>query len=111
MAKSVTLASADSPPKRRSPRKLSIDEIPPDDERAIFGKNFMVARLKRAMTLTEVGRVAGVSAQYVSRVEHGRANLTLTTMKKLATAVGYDIQLVEGEADPPARSSRKNGAT
>ena len=43
------------------------------------------------MTLNEAGEAAGMKNQAVSQIEHGRTNLTLATMRKLASAVGLDV--------------------
>jgi transcriptional regulator with XRE-family HTH domain len=49
---------------------------------------------------------------YVSKVEHGRTNVTLSTMKKLAAAVSLEPSdmlkpLQSGEECPPPRSKKK----
>lgn len=84
--------------KKRAPRKLPDTEPPPDDIHAVFGFNLKVARLRRRMTLEDVARIAGMNLQYVSKVERGRVNLTFTSAKRLAGAVGQTMAKL---IDPP----------
>lgn len=90
LAKRPPFEPPDSVPKRRAPRQLPTDEVCPGDLQALFGRNLRVARLKQAMTLDDVASAIGMTNQYVSKVERGRTNLTLSTMKKLSTAVNLD---------------------
>ncbi len=91
MTKRAPPASTDSPPKKRAPRQIPNDEVPPDDLQALFGRNLKIARLKMKLTLEDVTLATGMSNQYLSKVENGRTNLTLATMKKLAAVVGLDV--------------------
>ena len=46
MSKRVPPTSGEPPVKKRAPRKISTDEICPDDLQALFGRNFQIARQK-----------------------------------------------------------------
>jgi len=70
---------------------MPTDEICPDDLQALFGRNFQVARLKSKLTLEDVAVATGMANQSISRIGHGKTNLTLATMKKLAAVVGMDV--------------------
>lgn len=91
MTKRAPPASPDSPQKKRAPRQIPTDEVPPDDLQALFGRSLKIARLKLKLTLEDITSATGMSNQYVSKVENGRTNLTLATMKKLAAVVGLDV--------------------
>jgi len=82
----------ESVPRRRlqEPEPMKGDTLP-DDLQAIFGQNLRMARLRSNKTLMEVAEAAGLSFQYVSKIETGQKNLTLDTMKKLAKVVDHDV--------------------
>ena len=43
------------------------------------------------MTLMEVSEATGISNQNISKIEHGKTNLTLATMERLAVVVGLNV--------------------
>lgn len=100
-----------APMKKRAPRQPPTAEIPPDDLQAVFGRNLRLARLNRGMTLMEVAEAAGMTNQYVSKVENGEKNVTLATMKKLAKVVDHDvsgmIRLAKDEEKSSSPPSKK----
>ena len=91
MSKRAPPASGEPSAKKRAPRQIPTDEICPDDLQALFGRNFQVARLKNGLTLEDVAAATGMANQSISRIEHGKTNLTLATMKRLAAVVGIDV--------------------
>lgn len=63
------------------------------------------------MTLNEAGEAAGMKNQAVSQIEHGKKNLTLATMRKLAAVVGLDVsEMIRTHAtqEKPASQVLKN---
>ena len=56
-----------------------------------FGENFKRLRKARGMTQGAVAERAALSATYISDVERGRANPTLSTTEKLAAALRLDV--------------------
>jgi transcriptional regulator with XRE-family HTH domain len=60
--------------------------------RALFGANFRQARLKAKLTQVEVAALTGLQQPYISDMENGQQNLTLSTMIILARAVGSDVR-------------------
>ena len=92
MAKRVPDAPADNPPKKRAPRQPPDAEPAPDDLQAIFGQNLKTARLKRGMTLVELASAVGMQFSSVSQIENGAMNVTLKTMKRLATVMNLDVR-------------------
>jgi len=97
--------------KKRAPRQLPTDELSSNSLQAIFGRRLKVARLQRAMTLMEMAKATGISNQNISKIEHGKTNLTLATMARLAAVVGLDasemIKPLEAEGEPAPRTSKK----
>lgn len=63
----------------------------PSTLQILFGERLRQARIAAGLTQPQVGERCGMTAQYVSRVELGRKNLTLITMAKLAEAVGSRV--------------------
>ena len=59
---------------------------------ATFGANLKAARLKSGLTQAQLAEATGLLQQYISLVESGRQNVTLTTAQVLATAVNRDVR-------------------
>jgi len=81
--------------KTRAPRPepLTTDEPVPGDPRSEFGKKLRAARIRAGLTHAEVEQ-AGLTQQYVSVVEGGRQNITLSTMIALARVTGHEVRVV-----------------
>lgn len=62
-----------------------------DDIVTVFGANLKAARLKAGLTQAELAERSGLLQQYVSLVESGRQNVTLTTAQALANVVGQKV--------------------
>lgn len=56
-----------------------------------FGKILRKTRIHLHLTQTELGELAGMGTQYVSKVELEKKNFTLRTMRKLALVMEHDI--------------------
>ncbi len=69
-----------------------------DDIVATFGANLKAARLKMGLTQVQLAEAAGLLQQYVSLVESGKQNVTLTTAKALAKVVNRDVRML---LEPP----------
>jgi transcriptional regulator with XRE-family HTH domain len=59
---------------------------------AIFGMNLKAARLKAGLTQAQLAERSGLLQQYVSLVESGKQNVTLTTAQALAKVVNRDVR-------------------
>lgn len=55
-----------------------------------LGKNLKKLRLKMKMSQGDISRKLGVDRAYISSIENGRMNPTLTTLEKLAEAMGIN---------------------
>jgi predicted XRE-type DNA-binding protein len=58
----------------------------------LFGANFRQARLKAELTQADVAALTGIQQPYISDIENGLQNLTISTMVTMARAVGTDIR-------------------
>jgi DNA-binding XRE family transcriptional regulator/quercetin dioxygenase-like cupin family protein len=67
-----------------------------------IGPKVRVLRLERGMTLQQLAKVAGVSTASVHKVERGDMVPTVTTLLKIAGALGAPIRhFVEDDANAP----------
>jgi len=85
---------------RRGTGRSRTDQRNKDDIVATFGANLKAARLKMGLTQTQLAEATGLLQQYISLVESGRQNVTLTTAQVLATAVNRDVMALLA---PPRR--------
>src|SRR3984893_8027914 len=76
------------------PEPLTSGEPVPGDPRSEFGKKLRAARIRAGLTHAEVAEQAGLTQQYVSVVEGGRQNITLSTMIALARVTGHEVRVV-----------------
>ena len=84
---------------RRSADDFPLDDPDPDDLVAIFGVNLKAARLKQGLTQAQLAERAGLLQQYVSLVETGKQNVTLTTAQTLARVVHQNVsEMLRGTA-------------
>ena len=56
-----------------------------------FGENMKKIRLEKGMSQGDICRELGLDRAYISNVENGKQNLTLSTMEKVAKALGVSI--------------------
>jgi len=61
-------------------------------ESAKLGKNLKRIRTEKGITQGDIVRTLGVSRSFVSNIENGKTNPTLSTISKLAKAVGVSIK-------------------
>lgn len=54
---------------------------------AVIGANVRVTRVARGLSQRELSASAGISKRYLREIEHGRANVRLSVIEKLATAL------------------------
>lgn len=56
-----------------------------------FGENMKKIRLEKGMSQGDICRALGLDRAYISNVENGKQNLTISTMEKVAGALGVNI--------------------
>lgn len=91
-ARAVTDVAAYDAAKRRL--KAGEDELVPAEvaNRLLDGENpVRVWRTYRGMTLAELSKAAGISQPYLSQIENGSRDGTVSTMCALAEALGVDL--------------------
>jgi transcriptional regulator with XRE-family HTH domain len=57
-------------------------------ESAKLGKNLKRIRTEKSITQGDIVRALGISRSFVSNIENGKTNPTLSTISKLASALG-----------------------
>jgi len=77
---------------RRGTGRSRTDKRDRDDIVATFGANLKAARLKLGLTQAQLAEATGLLQQYISLVESGAQNVTLTTAQVLAAAVNRDVR-------------------
>mgnify|MGYP001603572841 CR=1 FL=1 len=55
-----------------------------------LGINLKKLRLKKKMSQGDISRKLGLDRAYISSIENGRMNPTLSTLEKLADAIGVN---------------------
>jgi len=56
-----------------------------------IGDNMKKIRLKKGMSQGDICRSLDLDRSYISNVENGKQNLTISTMEKIAKALGVKI--------------------
>ena len=56
-----------------------------------FGENMKKIRLEKGMSQGDICRSLGLDRAYISNVENGKQNLTISTMEKVAKALGVGV--------------------
>lgn len=57
-----------------------------------FGDNMKKMRLEKSMSQGDICRELGLDRAYISNVENGKQNLTLSTMDKVAKVLGVSVE-------------------
>lgn len=68
---------------------------------ATFRQRMRAARASAGLTQDELAELAGVTLQTVSRIECGRRDPTIKTLRELARALRVSVAWLIGEAEPP----------
>ncbi len=86
---------ADEPPPPRKPRAPRNPGDPADAEmQRRFGRNLKAERDAAGLSQAEVAKAAAMAQQDVSFADSGIKNLTMRTMRRLAAAVGCDLDIL-----------------
>ena len=56
-----------------------------------FGENMKEIRLQKNMSQGDICRVLGLDRAYISNIENGKQNLTISTMEKVAEALSVSV--------------------
>ena len=69
--------------------------------RAHFGKTVQQARQRAGLTQAGLADLAGLTQQYIARIEAGQINPTLATMVAVARVFQLDVGAMLRQAGPP----------
>lgn len=64
----------------------------PEELKRRIGRNVAAVRKEQGISQQGFAGLLGTSVQWVSRVERGEENLTITTLVKLAGALGLTVE-------------------
>jgi transcriptional regulator with XRE-family HTH domain len=78
-------------------------EPDPEGLVAVFAASLKAARIKHGLTQAQLAERSGLLQQYVSRVELGKQNVTLTTAQALARVLHEDVSDMLRAAAPGRR--------
>jgi len=56
-----------------------------------FGDNMKKIRLEKGMSQGDICRALGLDRAYISNIENGKQNLTISTMEKVAKVLGMSV--------------------
>jgi transcriptional regulator with XRE-family HTH domain len=62
-----------------------------NNESKILGANLKRIRIEKSITQVEIAKTLGVDRSFVSNIENGKNNPTLSTIAKLAQALGVSM--------------------
>lgn len=64
-----------------------------DETCEALGKAVRKIRIEEALSQKELAQKAGISQQLVSRIEKGKENISLITLKKISEALGRSVEI------------------
>jgi DNA-binding XRE family transcriptional regulator len=85
---------ADSKPAVRANSPAANTDEAPNSLQALFDENLRTARLMAELSQADLAAQAGLTQQYLSKVEIGHKNVTLGAMAALAEAVGKEVSVL-----------------
>lgn len=59
----------------------------PEDLKVVFGENVRTARMRKGLTQGQLAAQVGTTGQYISKIENGHKDVTLSTVAQLADAL------------------------
>lgn len=81
--------------------KLNDPRLQPDNLAIRFGAIIQTYRKSVGFTQQDVADGAGLSLRFYQEMEDGKALVTLPTVERVATVVGWDVCAVLDSAPPP----------
>lgn len=97
VAKSQSPGSSSAPATRASPSARS------QDPRLALGRRIKELRAHQELTQEELAERSGLFRTYMSRIESGRANPTLTMLHQIAQAFGLDVRELLAPTEGPVQ--------
>jgi len=59
-----------------------------------FGDNMKKIRIERGLSQADIYRKTGLTRAYISNIEKGTQNITLTTIEKIAKTLGVTMDVL-----------------
>jgi len=69
------------------------------DIQKILARNFRIARIGLGLSQTLLARRSGIPQPTICRIERAAINLRLSTLAKIAAAIGQPVQLLLTETE------------
>lgn len=67
--------------------------------RECIGQQLAALRNKQGLTTRQLADMCGVTYVNISKIEHGRYNVSIDILQKVCDALGADIRIIEKEVD------------
>lgn len=65
------------------------------EHRVRIGQQIAELRKKRGLTLKQLAEISGITFQNITKIEHGRYNVSIDILKKLCDALGVRFEIIE----------------
>ena len=65
------------------------------NDREYIGQRVAEIRQAKGLSIRQLADLCGVSAQNITKIEHGRYNVSVDILGKICEALGYRIDLIE----------------
>lgn len=70
-----------------------------ENKREYIGKRVAEIRQAKGLSIRQLADLCGVSSQNITKIEHGRYNVSVDILGKICDALGRKIEIVKKEAD------------
>lgn len=91
---------------RRS-KAAPVTETDPEEFALLVGERIRLARQERGWTQVELAEAAGLSSNYVARLERGELSPSLFVACKLAEAFGLNVDSLVGPSEQQSGKRRR----
>ena len=65
------------------------------ENRLRIGGQVAAIRKEKGLSIRELAEACGVTAQNITKIEHGKYNVSIDILGKICEALGYRIDIVE----------------
>lgn len=65
------------------------------ENRIRIGSQVAAIRKEKGLTIRELAEACGVTAQNITKIEHGKYNVSIDILGKICHALGYRIDLIK----------------
>jgi len=79
-----------------------------DEQARQVGLRIRALRTSRGLSSKELAERAGIAPQSLSRIEHGRHDVVLTTLQRILAAMGYALKDLVADSSAPANGVANN---